>query len=92
MRTSLVLYNSVFIKEPKTPGTTWNHLKNARFVPKMIFFTKWAKNLKMGTSSKFPYNMFNIMEPKTPGTTWNHLKKCTFCSQNDLFSLSGLKI
>ena len=36
----------VNIKEPKTPGTTWNHLKKYNFVPKMIYFTKWVKNLK----------------------------------------------
>ena len=33
----------VNMKEPKTPGTTWNHLKKCDFVPKMIYFTKRGK-------------------------------------------------
>ena len=42
--------------ELKIPGTAWNHLKKICFVPKMIYFTKWAQNLKMGTSF-LPYDM-----------------------------------
>ena len=50
--------------------------KKCTFVPKMIYFTKQAKNLKNGNQLDSIYDV-NIKEPKTQGTTWNH-PKCTF--------------
>ena len=44
VRFFITLFN---IKEPKTPGITWNHLKNVFFVS-MIYFTKRAQNPKNG--------------------------------------------
>ena len=56
--------------------------KKCLFVPKMIYFPKWANDLKTGTSY-VPYNMLTLRSRKHR----DHMepsKKCIF-SKNDLF-------
>ena len=72
-------------KRAKNTGNHMEPSKKSFFVPKMIYFPNWNKDLKMGTSY-FPYN---IKEPKTQGTTWDHLKMHFW---KWFISLSGLKI
>ena len=63
--------------------------KKADFAPKMIYFTKWVKNLKWGPA-RFFITLW-LKGAENMGTTSNHLKKIQFSSKNDLFHQAGSK-
>ena len=57
--------------------------KKYNFVPKMIYFTKWVKNLKWE-----PAVFLITLLRKGAKNTGNHMEpsqKIQFCSKNDLF-------
>ena len=82
MGTSWVPYNLLTLKEPKTPGTTWNHLKMHFCYKNDLFYQTGSKSENGNQLDSMKH--VNINEPKTPGTAWTHL--IFFCSKNDLFS------